>query len=260
MGFLTDIVSQVRADLRETPLDLARLRERISSIAPSLDFAGALDGPGTAVIAEVKRASPSAGTIAAEADPASRARAYADAGAACVSVLTERRHFAGSLADMDAVRTAIGLPVLRKDFLVDAGQLLEARAHGADAVLLIVACVDDGALRDLLAGAAELGLGVLLETHGDDDLERALATDARVIGVNARDLETLEVDPERARRQLALVPADRIAVLESGIRTRADVVSAVEAGASAILVGETLMRAGDPRRALRSLIGEEPET
>ncbi len=260
MGFLTEIVSQVRADLRDAPLDLARLRERIGSVAPPRDFGGSLDRPGTAVIAEVKRASPSAGTIAAEADATATARAYADAGAACVSVLTERRHFAGSLADLKAVREAIDLPLLRKDFLVDAGQLLEARAHGADAVLLIVACLDDHALRDLLAGATELGLGVLLETHGDDDLERALATDAHVIGVNARDLETLEVDPGRARRQLARMPADRIAVLESGIRTRADVVSAVEAGASAILVGETLMRAGDPRRTLRMLIGEEPET
>jgi len=260
MGFLSDIVAEVRADLRTAPLDVAALRERSRAMAPALDFEAALRRGGPAVIAEVKRASPSAGVITADADPVTQARTYAAGGAAAVSVLTETRHFAGSLGDLEAVRAAVDLPLLRKDFLVDPSQLVEARAYGADAVLLIAAALDDGALDMMLAEAAALGMGVLLETHGDDDLDRALATDAVVIGVNARDLETLEVDPERARRQLALVPVDRVAVLESGIRTRADVVSAVDAGASAILVGETLMRAGDPGRAIRTLIGEEPES
>jgi indole-3-glycerol phosphate synthase len=260
MGFLTDIVTEVRDGLRTAPLDLDALDRRAEATAPPRDFVAALHGTGVAVIAEVKRASPSAGPFAANADPVAQARAYAAGGAAVVSVLTEPRHFRGSLDDLEAVRAVVELPVLRKDFLVDPSQILEARAHGADAVLLITACLDDDEIRAMLEAAAAVGMGVLLETHGDDDLERALATDAPVIGVNARDLETLEVDPERARRQLARVPAGRIAVLESGIRTRADVVSAVEAGASAILVGETLMRAGDPRRALRTLIGEEPET
>jgi indole-3-glycerol phosphate synthase len=260
MGFLTDIVAERRAELREAPLDTPALRRRAAVLSPPLDLADALNGAGVAVIAEVKRASPSAGSIAAEADPVAQAQAYAVAGAAAVSVLTEPRHFAGSLRDLEAVRAAVDVPLLRKDFLVDPSQIVEARAHGADAVLLIAAALGDAALAAMLAEADDLGMGVLLETHGEGDLERALATEAPVIGVNARDLETLEVDPARARRQLARVPADRIAVLESGIRTRADVVSAVDAGASAILVGETLMRAGDPGRAIRILTGEEPES
>lgn len=259
MGFLTDTVAEARADLRRAPLDEDALRRRALEVGPPLDLAGALvDAAPLAVIAEVKRASPSAGPIATDADPVTQARAYAAAGAAAVSVLTEPRHFAGSLGDLEAVRAAVDVPLLRKDFLVDPSQVVEARAHGADAVLLIAAALGDEELAAMLDEAVGLGMGVLLETHGDGDLDRALATDARVIGVNARDLETLEVDPERARRQLARVPADRIAVLESGIRTRADVVSAVDAGASAILVGEHLMRAGDPGVAIRSLIGEEP--
>ena len=260
MGFLTDIVAEVREGLRASPLDLAELRLRADAVPPPKDFEEALGGAGTAVIAEVKRASPSAGTIAGDADPVAQARAYAAGGAAAVSVLTEPRHFAGSLEDLSAIRRTVDLPLLRKDFLVDASQVLESRAHGADAVLLIAAALADDELHAMLAAVAELGMGVLLETHGDDDLERALATDAPVIGVNARDLESLEVDADRALRQLRRVPPGRIAVLESGIRTRADVERAVVAGASAILVGETLMRAGDPGRTLRTLIGEEPET
>jgi indole-3-glycerol phosphate synthase len=259
MGFLTDIVAEVRAGLRAAPVDDVALRRRVGAMGSPLDFPGALVGEGIAVIAEVKRASPSAGPIAVDADPVAQATAYAAGGAAAVSVLTEPRHFAGSLRDLEAVRGAVAVPLLRKDFLVDPSQIVEARASGADAVLLIAAALGDGELSAMLAAAAELGMGVLLETHGEADLDRALATDARVIGVNARDLESLEVDPERARRQLARVPADRIAVLESGIGSRADVIAAVEAGASAILVGETLMRARDPGRAIRTLIGEEPE-
>jgi indole-3-glycerol phosphate synthase len=210
-----------------------------------------------AVIAEVKRSSPSAGAIA-DRDPAEQARAYAEAGAAAVSVLTEPRHFSGSLADLRAARTAVGVPVLRKDFLVHPSQLIESRAAGADAILLITAAISAAELDALLAAAKDLGLGVLLETHSEEDLDVALATDAEVIGVNARDLETLEVDPARARARLARIPADRIGVLESGVATREDVVAAVAAGASAILVGEALMRADDPRALLRGLLGEEP--
>ena len=163
-------------------------------------------------------------------------------------MLTEPRHFSGSLADLRTARMAVKVPVLRKDFLVHPSQLIEARADGADAVLLIVAAVSPLELEALLATARDLGLGVLLESHSDAELDVALATDAEVIGVNARDLETLEVDAERARRQLGRIPAERIGVLESGIATREDVVAAVEAGASAILVGEALMRAADPWR------------
>jgi indole-3-glycerol phosphate synthase len=259
MGFLTDLVAEIRRDLDRRPLDDGALLVRALAMPPARDFLGALRSQTLAVIAEVKRASPSAGAIAVT-DPAASARAFAGAGAAAISVLTEPRHFDGSLADLRAARTAVEVPVLRKDFLVHPSQLIEARAAGADAVLLITAAVTPAELAALLATAGDLGLGVLLEVHSDADLEIALTTDAQVIGVNARDLETLEVDPVRARARLRRVPGDRVRVMESGIATRADVSAAVEAGASAILVGEALMRAGDPRVKLRELLGEENPT
>lgn len=258
MGFLTDLVTEVRRDLDRRPLDDGALLARAMAMPPPRDFLGALRAHRLAVIAEVKRASPTAGSIA-DADPAERARAYADAGAAAISVLTEARHFDGTIADLRAARGVVQIPVLRKDFLVHPSQLIESRAAGADAVLLITAAVTPAELAALLATASDLGLGVLLEVHSDADLETALATDAQVIGVNARDLETLEVDPAAARTRLARVPADRVRVMESGIATREDVAAAVEAGASAILVGETLMRAADPRATLRGLLGEESQ-
>jgi len=256
MGFLTDLVAEIRRDLDRHPLDDGMLIARAGGLPPARDLAAALRSRVPAVIAEVKRSSPSAGAIA-DRDPADQARAYEEAGAAAVSVLTEPRHFSGSLADLRTARMAVQVPVLRKDFLVHPSQLIESRAAGADAVLLIAAAVSPLELEALLATARDLGLGVLLEAHSDADLDVALATDAEVIGVNARDLETLEVDAGRARRQLARIPADRIGVLESGIATREEVVAAVEAGASAILVGEALMRADDPRALLRGLLGEE---
>jgi indole-3-glycerol phosphate synthase len=256
MGFLTDLVAEIRRDLDRHPLDDGVLLARTGGLPPARDLAAALRSRVPAVIAEVKRSSPSAGAIA-DRDPADQARAYEEAGAAAVSVLTEPRHFSGSLADLRTARMAVQVPVLRKDFLVHPSQLIESRAAGADAVLLIAAAVSPLELEALLATARDLGLGVLLEAHSDADLDVALATDAEVIGVNARDLETLEVDAGRARRQLARIPGDRIGVLESGIATREDVVAAVEAGASAILVGEVLMRADDPRALLRGLLGEE---
>jgi indole-3-glycerol phosphate synthase len=256
MGFLTDLVGQIRRDLDRHPLDDGVLFARARAQPPARDLAAALRTSVPAVIAELKRSSPSAGAIA-ERDPADQARAYEDAGAAAISVLTEPRHFSGSLADLRSARTAVRLPVLRKDFLVHPSQLIEARAAGADAVLLITAAVTPLELDALLATAGDLGLGVLLETHSDADLDVALATDAEVIGVNARDLETLEVDLARAHGHLRRIPADRIGVLESGVATREDVLAAVDAGASAILVGEALMRATDPRAMLRGLLGEE---
>jgi indole-3-glycerol phosphate synthase len=170
-------------------------------------------------------------------------------------VLTEPTRFDGSLADLRSVRHAVELPVLRKDFLVHPSQVIESRAEGADAVLLIAAALDPTELKALVAAAADLGLGALVETHSEADLDAALATEATVIGVNARDLETLEVDVDRALRLLERVPGDRVAVFESGVRTRDDVERAVAAGARAVLVGERLMRAGDPERALRQLRG-----
>jgi indole-3-glycerol phosphate synthase len=206
------------------------------------------------VIAEVKRSSPSAGRIA-EADAGARARTYEEAGAAAVSVLTEHQHFDGALADLRAVHLAVGIPVLRKDFLVHPAQVIESRVEGADAVLLIAGALTEPELKAMLAAAEDLGLGALVETHAEEDLDRALSAGADVVGVNARDLETLEVDPDRALRLLARVPQDRVAVLESGISSRRHVERALEAGARAVLIGEALMRADDPGAALRELRG-----
>jgi indole-3-glycerol phosphate synthase len=261
MGFLTDLVDRLRRDLGEHPLDDAALMARASTMPPARDFEGALrrvDPP--ALIAEVKRASPSAGAIADGVNASVLARGYQAGGAAAVSVLTEPRHFHGSIADLQAVRSSVSIPVLRKDFLVHPSQVIEARASGADAVLLIVAALTDEELHALLEAAGDLGLATLVETHSDEDLRRALETDARMIGVNARDLESLEVDVEGALARVGRVPEDRIAVLESGVTTRANVDAALGAGASAILVGEALMRAADPARAVRKLLWKELRT
>ena len=254
MGFLTDFVADLRRRLAEHPLDDGALLARASARPPARDFVAALRERTPALIAEVKRASPSAGAIADDMDPMAQALAYADSGATVISVLTEPRHFHGSLADLEAVRLAVAVPVLRKDFLVHPAQVIEARAHGADAVLLITASLTDDELAAMLAIAADLGMGALVETHADDELERALASGAEVIGVNARDLESLVVDTESALKRIRRIPSDRVAVFESGVRTRADMQAAVEAGASAILVGEALMRAGDPRAAVHHLM------
>ena len=258
MGFLTDLVAERRRELERHPLDDSTLLTRALAMPPARNFVGALRVRAgvPAVIAEVKRASPSAGAIA-DRDPGAQARAYASAGAAAISVLTEPAHFHGSLADMRAARMACDLPVLRKDFLIHPSDLIESRAAGADAVLLIAACLSANELVAMLAAARDLGLGALVETHSDRDLDKALATDAEVVGVNARDLETLDVDVERALAHLRRIPAGRLSVMESGIATRAQVRAAVDAGASAILVGEALMRADDPGVKLGELLGEE---
>jgi indole-3-glycerol phosphate synthase len=258
MGFLTDLVDDRRRELERHPLDDSMLLARALAVPPARDYVGALRARAgrPAVIAEVKRASPSAGEIA-DRDPAEQARAYAAGGAAAISVLTEPTHFHGSLADLRAARMACDLPVLRKDFLIHPAELIESRAAGADAVLLIAACLSAHELTAMLATARDLGLGALVETHSDEDLDKVLATDAEVVGVNARDLETLDVDVDRALTHLARIPVGRISVMESGITTRAHVRAAVDAGASAILVGEALMRADDPGVKLRELLGEE---
>jgi indole-3-glycerol phosphate synthase len=258
MGFLSELVAERRRELERHPLDDSMLLARALAVPRARDFVGALRAHAgrQAVIAEVKRASPSAGMIA-ERDPAEQARAYASAGAAAISVLTEPTHFHGSLADLRAARMACDLPVLRKDFLIHPSEMIESRAAGADAVLLIAACLSANELVAMLAVARDLGMGTLVETHSDEDLEKALATDAEVVGVNARDLETLDVDVHRALAHLAQIPDGRLAVMESGISTRDHVRAAVDAGASVILVGEALMRADDPGAKLRELLGEE---
>jgi indole-3-glycerol phosphate synthase len=264
MGFLTDLLERRRADLASSPPDEGALRAAAAAAAAPRHLGWTLRGyaseEGVALIAEVKRASPSAGDIAADADPVLQATAYDVAGAAAISVLTEPSHFRGSLDDLRAVRAAVQHPVLRKDFLVHPLQLLEARAAGADSVLLIAAALPGEDLAAMIGEARGLGMEPLVETHTDEDLARVLATDAEVVGVNARDLESLEVDPPGARARLAAIDPERVAVLESGIRTRADVEAAVDAGASAILVGETLMRADDPGAAIAALLGKAPST
>jgi indole-3-glycerol phosphate synthase len=208
-----------------------------------------------AVIAEIKRRSPSKGVLNVDLDPADTARAYERGGAACLSVLTDAQFFSGSPADLAAARSATALPVLRKDFTVAAIDVADARLMGADAVLLIAAALDRGELIELHALAAELGLDVLVEVHDEAELEIALACGATLVGVNQRDLVTFEVDHDRAARVGAAIPAGIVSVAESGVRDRLDATRLADAGYDAILVGETLVTSGDPARAVQHLLG-----
>jgi indole-3-glycerol phosphate synthase len=253
MGFLTDVVGRVRRELDAHPLPEGTLLLRTQAAPPALDLEEALRRPGMGLIAEVKRASPSAGEIA-DADPGRQAARYEEGGARAISVLTEARHFGGSLADLRLVRAHSALPVLRKDFIVHPAQVLEARANGADAVLLIVAALTDPELAGLLATVADLGMTALVESHNDEEVDRAVRSGAPVIGVNSRDLETLDVDVDRGLRLLGRVPAERVRVFESGVTSREDVARAEEAGANAVLVGEALMRAAEPAARIRELL------
>lgn len=221
-------------------------------LAPSRAFELALRGPRLAVVAEVKRRSPSAGAIAPIPDPAALARAYAAGGAAAVSVLTEPDHFGGSLADLGAVVRAVHVPVLRKDFLLDPLQLAEAAAAGASAVLLIVAALG-ARTAEMLATSERLGLEALVEAHGEGEIELALAAGARVVGVNSRNLRTLEVDLGVAERLRRRIPAGVVAVAESGVRTPADARRMREAGYDAVLVGGALAADADPAGLVTSL-------
>lgn len=223
-------------------------------------FAAALGGPELSVIAEIKRASPSRGRIAEITDPAGLAAEYVDGGAAAVSVLTEPRHFLGSLADLEAVAARVAAPVLRKDFIVDPWQLREARQHGAAAALLIVAALSDDELVALLRSAATFGLDVLIETHSRAEVERAVAAHGAsaadlplVVGINARDLDTLEVDLSVVERVAGDLPDDAILVAESGVRGPADAARMAAAGADAVLVGEHVAVAADPAAAVDAL-------
>jgi indole-3-glycerol phosphate synthase len=211
--------------------------------------------PGLSVIAEVKRRSPSKGALADIPDPAALAAAYHAGGADAISVLTEQRRFGGSLDDLRAVRAAVPTPLLRKDFVVTGYQLLEARAAGADLVLLIVAALDDALLRDLHDQARELGLTVLTEVHDEDEVGRALDADADLVGVNARNLKTLDIDPEVFGRLVDLLPDDVVTVAESGIAGVDDAARYADLGADVVLVGEALVKDGDPRAAVASLRG-----
>lgn len=253
---LDEIIAARRADLVEAQrtVPLAALRARPLWAAPRRGFAAALRGRRPAVIAEVKKASPSKGVIRADFDPVAIARSYAAGGAAAISVLTEERYFQGSPAYLEAIRAAVDLPLLRKDFIVDPYQVAEARAWGADAVLLIVAALDDAALRELQAAALELGLDVLVEAHDADEVARAAAIGATLIGINNRNLRTFVTTLETAERLHGGIPADALAVAESGIETPADVARLRAAGYDVFLIGESLMRQPDPGAALRALL------
>jgi indole-3-glycerol phosphate synthase len=255
MGTLSELMDGVRRRFEREPPDEGRLMSLAMARPPARGFERALrEAPRPAVIAEFKRASPSAGEIA-DVDLAEHARAYEAGGATAISVLTEPTRFGGALADLQVARLACTLPVLRKDFLLHPAQVIESRASGADAILLIAAVLSELELEALLSATADLGMDALVETHSREDLGKALATDATVIGVNARDLETLEIDVDRALRLLPEIPGDRIAVLESGVSSREQVRRGVEAGARAVLVGEALMRAADPEALVRKLRG-----
>jgi indole-3-glycerol phosphate synthase len=265
-NILDTILAAKRAEVADAKraLPLATLVEqarRRSETEPARDLLAALRrGPGqpVRVIAEVKRASPSAGPIRPGADVAEIARAYAAAGAAAISVLTDREFFDGQLAFLTAARAAVGVPVLRKDFLVDPYQVVEARAAGADGVLLIVAALPDAMLAELLARTRALGMTALVEVHDEAELSRALAQDARLLGVNHRNLRDFSIDMSLTSRLRARVPAGTVLVGESGIRTVADVRALGAAGADAVLIGETLMRAASPGAALAELVGGLP--
>ena len=257
---LDDIVAGVRIDLarREADTTPAELRAALADVAPVRDPMPHFRGPGVSVIAEVKRRSPSKGELAEIPEAAALAEAYARGGAAAISVLTEERRFGGSLADLRAVREAVDVPVLRKDFIVTPYQLLEARAAGADLALLIVAALDDDTLRGLHDEARELGLTVLVEVHDEAETERAVELGAELIGVNARNLRTLAVDPDTFGRLAPLVPDDRVLVAESGIDGPADAARFADQGARVVLVGEALVRDVDPEVAVRSMTGVTP--
>jgi indole-3-glycerol phosphate synthase len=258
MSFLDDVVASRRRDVaerkRRMPPSLLRVHARVRP--PSRDFAAALQrrGQAPALIAEFKRASPSAGMISS-GDVRDIAREYERGGAAAISVLTEPRWFAGSLADITAARASCALPVLRKDFIVDEYQIWESAAAGADALLLIVAALSIGQLGELRALAEHLGMHALVEVHDETEAQRAVASGARIIGINNRDLRTLTVDPQTAQRLRPMLPQECITVAESGYGDAGGLAQCATAGFDAVLVGESLMRAADRVAALRSLRG-----
>ncbi|MDR1824262.1 MAG: indole-3-glycerol phosphate synthase TrpC [Bifidobacteriaceae bacterium] len=253
---LDQILVGVREDLaaRQAVTSLDELKRVAARQDPAKDPLPRLSGAEVAVIAEVKRSSPSKGAIADIPDPAQLARAYEEGGAAVISVLTEGRRFGGSLDDLDAVRRAVDLPVLRKDFIVSSYQVWEARAHGADLILLIVAALDDNALIALIERTESLGMTPLVEVHNTQELHRALAAGAKLIGINARNLKTLKVDRRVFAELAPLVPAGHAIVAESGLSSPQDLAEYARSGANAVLVGEYLASSPNPGRAVAELV------
>ena len=256
LNVLDQIIEGVREDLAERKklVEVNRVLEKISEANPVLDVLPSLQSSKLSVIAEVKRSSPSKGALAEISDPADLALSYQTGGATAVSVLTESRKFGGSLADLAAVRSAVNIPILRKDFMVDEYQIFEARAYGADIILLIVAALSDLQLSEYFALAKSLGMQVLVETHTLDEVERALLLDPEIIGVNARDLTTLKIDLDAFDRLAKAIPHGIVKVAESGISSLQDVISYRNSGAEAILVGEALVKDGDPAQMIQNFI------
>lgn len=261
---LDEILAGVREDVarRQEQVPLERIRELAAAAPRPLDAYASLRKPGVAVIAEVKRSSPSKGRLAEIADPADLAGDYAAGGARAISVLTEGRWFGGSLDDLAAVRAAVDVPVLRKDFVVSSYQVHEARAHGADLVLLIVAALEQKVLVGLLERIESLGMTALVEVHDEEEADRALEAGARVIGVNARDLRTLDVDRSVFERIAPGLPSRVVKIAESGVRGPHDLIRYASAGADAVLVGEGLVTQKSPREAVAELVnaGNHPAT
>jgi indole-3-glycerol phosphate synthase len=258
MSVLDSIIEGVREDLAARRLPLSQLHEKLEQAPTVIDAHPRLLSTEMAIIAEVKRSSPSKGLLAEIADPRTLASQYQDAGASVISVLTEKRRFGGSLEDLISVRQEVTIPILRKDFMVDEYQFLEARAAGADVVLLIVAALSKNQLKDYYDLATELGMAVLVETHTEQEIEDAMEIEPRIIGVNARNLKTLEIDLDAFKYLIPMIPQSVIRVAESGISQRLEVEIAQGAGANAILVGETLVRSGNPRAAIDQLLGRRP--
>ncbi|MEI6361198.1 MAG: indole-3-glycerol phosphate synthase TrpC [Actinomycetes bacterium] len=256
MTVLDEIIEGVREDVAQrmaiVPLD--ELKERAAHLPKARDVVAILGDEDVSVIAEVKRASPSRGQLAEIADPAALAREYEAGGAHCISVLTEERRFGGSLVDLAEVRAAVDIPVLRKDFIVSSYQLWEAKAYGADMVLLIVAALDQSALVSLVERTESLGLTALVEVHEEEEIARAVDAGAIVVGVNARNLKTLEVDRGVFQRVAHLIPDSCVKIAESGVRDAHDLIAYAEAGADAVLVGESLVTGKDPRQAVHDLV------
>jgi indole-3-glycerol phosphate synthase len=253
---LDEILAGVRADLaeRQAQTSLDEVKALALAQPSAKDGLRALRGDGVAVIAEVKRSSPSKGALAAIADPAALAADYENGGAAAISVLTERQRFGGSLQDLKEVRARVDVPVLRKDFIITSYQLWEARAHGADLALLIVAALEQDALVSLIERAESIGLTPLVEVHDEQETARALDAGAKVIGVNARNLRTLEVDRTTFARIAPLIPDTVARVAESGVRGPHDLIAYANAGADAVLVGESLVTGKNPRDAVADLV------
>jgi indole-3-glycerol phosphate synthase len=256
VSVLDEIIDGVRADLaeRQREVSLDDLKAKAERAPAPRDALGALRGQGVSVIAEVKRSSPSKGALAAIADPAALARDYEAGGAKVISVLTERRRFGGSLEDLAAVRANVDVSVLRKDFIVTSYQLWEARAHGADVALLIVAALEQDALVSLVERAESIGLLPLVEVHTEEEVTRAVDAGAKVIGVNARDLKTLKVDRDVFARIAPLIPKNVVKIAESGVRGPHDLLAYASNGADAVLVGESLVTGKDPRTAVADLV------